>query len=870
MRTPYSPQWTAAACIAGFAAGYVAMAVLSILLAGVSHGFTGLWAANIVCFVAMLRNPGLPRLPSVLGVFMGCTLANLIKGAEPSVALHFAMFATAYVLALLRIASGPLNKAREDRTGLSGFLTALVVVAGTTAALALAFGMSANVILGWPFAQGASQWFLTNLIGAALFLAPAILVTRERLRELGKANHAVRFVVWAAACSVCMAAALAIGQFPFTYAIIPLLVVAARLSLFETALIAMMSGVTAIWAATSGYAFGVSAGALSITPGFQFAVAVNIVMPFLSALLINQMSAATRRIATAEERMRMAMHDSSIGMLNIDPTGRVIETNPAFAKLLGYQVHEVEGKNVRDFRAPGADAGQGAMLAALHGDGPHHVFQKQFSRRDGTLVWVEIHASVQISHKTGEPICLVSQVQDIDARKKAEARLEEMQDRWDFALASVGQGFWDHNVDDDKVTYSSTWTSILGYDEGEIDASNNTWLSIIHPDDLPAVRAMDADHQADRIPHFEMEYRMRHKQGHWVWVLDRGKAIERNEKGAVKRMIGTLTVISERKQVEEDLERTAALLADEKERLRVTLNSIGDAVICTDADGRITFMNPIAETLTGVSASSGLGSKLHDVYLTVREHHTRNRGTDAGNPDAWHSTVLVRPDGSRRSIREVTRPIVTTSGDAAGHVTVFHDVTDMHQRQRELAHAAAHDVLTGLANRATFMAEMERLAIAPLKPDAPHQLLYIDLDGFKPVNDQSGHAAGDAMLKMVSEAITSAVRDEDLVARIGGDEFVVILQQCPPSFARLVGQNIIDRVNAIRLEWETAIHGISASIGVAGFDSAPGSADAIVANADAACYAAKAEGRGRVRMASAPGEVVVNLPRKSRPRRDVH
>ena len=210
---------------------------------------------------------------------------------------------------------------------------------------------------------------------------------------------------------------------------------------------------------------------------------------------------------------------------------------------------------------------------------------------------------------------MISQVQDISARKKAEAKLAEMEARWDFALASTGQGFWDLDSKKGGLVYSTTWTAVLGYEEGELTGDADFWLTLVHPDDYQRVNQADQDHQTGKTPHFEMEYRIRHKTGHWLWVLDRGKIIEREEDGAIVRAIGTLTDITRRKFVEEDLSRTAALLSVEKERLRVTLNSIGDAVICTDSKGRISFMNPIAEKMTRVPASDGIGQRLRDVYL---------------------------------------------------------------------------------------------------------------------------------------------------------------------------------------------------------------------------------------------------------------
>ncbi|MGT2464639.1 PAS domain S-box protein [Mesorhizobium atlanticum] len=157
---------------------------------------------------------------------------------------------------------------------------------------------------------------------------------------------------------------------------------------------------------------------------------------------------------------------------------------------------------------------------------------------------------------------------------------------------------------------------------------------------------------------FEAEFRMRHKDGHWVWILDRGKMIERDAEGRVIRAIGSLTDITQRKEAEARLMVSAAMLADEKERLRVTLQSIGDAVICTDAANRITFMNPVAEKLTGVDVGEALGKVLGHVYWAVDEESgrriglTRPSASEQRSCDQNTRAVLVRRDDTRCSIRQ--------------------------------------------------------------------------------------------------------------------------------------------------------------------------------------------------------------------------
>ncbi len=849
---------------------YLISALASVQLVSADGHVATLWIANIIVFAILMRNEKLRGPAGLAGIFVGTVAANLIKGSSLLSSSLFGVASITYVALLMHFAIGLLARQDIAKNPIRGFAVALTTFVGITSAVAIALGAAATIFLQWNFVATAGQWLINNVSTAAIFLPVACLVSRKNLEALAKPQALVQVVTWTALCGAVMWVSLDIGGFPFAYVVIPLLVAAVRLSKFNLAIVCMATGLCALLAAASGHATDLAATADGrIAISFQFAVAINVIMPFLVSLLIDQIHEGARKVAKTEERYRQAMNGSDVGMLNIDMNGRIIETNPAFANLLGYTPAEMEGRRVQEF-TPVEDlhVGNDVIAAAKRGEIDNFTFQKRYSRRDGTRVWIEISASVMRSQDTGEPTYLISQMRDISARKKAEAALAEMEARWDFALASVGQGFWDHNVINGQVTYSTTWTSMLGYEPGELDGDADSWINSIHPDDLAAVQTMDADHQAGLIPAFQYEYRMRHKAGHWVWVLDRGKVIERAADGSPVRLIGTLTDISARKNAEEELAHTAALLAGEKERLRVTLNSIGDGVICTDAQDRITFMNPIAEQMTGVPAERGVGQSLMDVYLAVEDERGYEiHGAamfDERFKSSWQNLVIVRSDGSRRAIREVTSPILNEKGDSSGRVIVFQDFTDLRAMQRELAHAAAHDLLTGLANRSRFMAEVDDI-IENRHGKEQHQLLYIDLDRFKLVNDSGGHAAGDELLQKIAVAIKSSVRGLDFVARLGGDEFGVILRSCPPAYARISAQKIIDTIASLRFEWNATAYNVGASIGIATIDENTRSVEAAIERADQACYAAKAAGRGCVWEAElAGGSNVIGLPKKPR------
>jgi diguanylate cyclase (GGDEF)-like protein/PAS domain S-box-containing protein len=208
---------------------------------------------------------------------------------------------------------------------------------------------------------------------------------------------------------------------------------------------------------------------------------------------------------------------------------------------------------------------------------------------------------------------------------------------------------------------------------------------------------------------------------------------------------------------------------------------------------------------------------------------------------------MLRADGTLFWARLRGRPVGDTDADA-GIIWTLNDIDQQIAERAQLEWSATHDVLTGLANRKALEQRLERV-FAALPRSLPAAVVMMDLDHFKPINDTAGHAAGDAMLKAVAAAITSHVRTGDLIARLGGDEFALVLERCPQDVACRIAENVRSAIAAIALPWESGILRVGASAGVAGLTEQTRDTTAWLADADAACYRAKAEGRGAVRAA---------------------
>jgi diguanylate cyclase (GGDEF)-like protein/PAS domain S-box-containing protein len=316
----------------------------------------------------------------------------------------------------------------------------------------------------------------------------------------------------------------------------------------------------------------------------------------------------------------------------------------------------------------------------------------------------------------------------------------------------------------------------------------------------------------------------------------------------------TAALIQDRQRRDE----AETLLFAEKERAQVTLASIGDAVITTDVVGHIHFLNGVAEDLTGWNNEEAFGLPLDRVFRIINEM-TRapavspvevvlRKGIIVG---LANHTILMRRDGSELNIEDSAAPIRDRDGHMIGVVLVFHDVTKAHEMARQMSWAATHDSLTGLHNRAEFERRLQSLATHDASSSKRHALLYIDLDQFKVINDTCGHAAGDQMLCQISALMQSRMRESDTLARLGGDEFGILLENCPLENATRIAEGILESIGGFRFAWQEKTFVIGASIGlveIAGNDLAP---VALLAAADTACYAAKDEGRNRIRSFSA-------------------
>ena len=422
--------------------------------------------------------------------------------------------------------------------------------------------------------------------------------------------------------------------------------------------------------------------------------------------------------------------------------------------------------------------------------------------------------------------------------------LAELQERNALVAMTANDGIWDFDGESKRINLSRRWKTMLGYDADDEDVMLD-WYHLVHPDDIARVQNQMREHLAGNMPFFESVHRMKHQSGDWRWMKSRAKCVL-DGNGRLLRLLGVEVDITESKLYEDALFR-------EKESAQITLQSIGDGVITTDADSNVEYINPVAEELTGWKVDDASGRSIDEIFRGFHEETCeplenplavsirRDRAIKSVRP-----TLLIRRDGNELYIESTASPIRDGKGSVTGGVLVFHDVSESRELNRRLSYHASHDILTGLVNRREFENRLERALKSARARETSYALLYLDLDQFKIVNDSCGHSAGDALLGQLGALLKSKIRWRDTLARLGGDEFGVLLESCSLEEAMNTAETLRIAIGEYKFVWEERNFRLGVSIGVVPITADNEDVAALLSAADSACAAAKEAGRNRI------------------------
>ena len=416
-----------------------------------------------------------------------------------------------------------------------------------------------------------------------------------------------------------------------------------------------------------------------------------------------------------------------------------------------------------------------------------------------------------------------------------------------LAVDSGSTGIWDRDVASGRIVYSATWKAMLGYAEHEIGERIEESYTRVHPDDLQQVQASIDAHFDQHTDAYAVEHRLRCKDGSYIWVLSRGMVVSRDVDGEPLRMTGTTTNITQTVALSEKLRQSAELLTNLTDEVP---GLVYQYYRTAEGHSRFTYASAGIACIFGTTpalAATNASFAEAQIHPDDRDVYHATLAASAATLERWHLEFRVILAGlGERWLQSDAKPRRLADGGVAWHGFIS-DITDHKILAQQLKDAAATDFLTGLPNRRHVMERLEQeLARMQRDPHALAAVMMLDLDLFKAINDQHGHAMGDKVLKHFSQLLSNEVRKVDAVGRVGGEEFAVVLSGANTVDAMRFAERVRSGLAATPVCDGDLCITVTVSIGISAMLGSDASIDIPLSRADQALYLAKKRGRNRV------------------------
>jgi len=509
-----------------------------------------------------------------------------------------------------------------------------------------------------------------------------------------------------------------------------------------------------------------------------------------------------------QQRFEMAIEATSDGLWDWDLRTGIVYRSPQYYAVTGYvaaeDTHDLAffKRLVHPDDLPHAMA---AIEAHCAGKTAGMDFEFRMQTRSGEIKWMHTRGRATEFNSDGSVARVVGILADISEKKQAAAALREQQQRLSRVIEGSDQGYWDWNVQTQQFEVSARWEEMLGYRAGEMNVSLSNWSNLVHPDDLPVAMASIQRHLSGNSASHEAEFRARAKSGEWRWILTRGRIVQHSADGRPLIMSGTHTDITDRKKFE---------LAQRE--ASTVFESSYEGIMVVNADLLITKINPAFTRITGYTAEEVIGKPPSILSSGQQDPAYYRTMWDS----VLHKTFWSGEIWNRRKSGELYAELLSIStvrnsaGEIEHYVGVFSDISQLKAHEAELDRIAHYDPLTGTPNRRLLTDRMEQAIARATRSGRALAVCFIDLDGFKQVNDRLGHAAGDTLLVGVAHHLQHMLRSEDTLARLGGDEFVVLLSDiATPEECMLILDRVLQAITRpVQVEGEAIC--VTASIGV--------------------------------------------------------
>ncbi|WP_028769094.1 EAL domain-containing protein [Shewanella fidelis] len=573
----------------------------------------------------------------------------------------------------------------------------------------------------------------------------------------------------------------------------------------------------------------------------QVTIPFLVIFPITTALLGLLLS---RRIEIRrDQKIKLQDHllfkshfqSGNMGIAITDKQHQWIKVNPNLCEMLNYSESELlqlswpELMQTQDYFIFKHHFNQ--ML-----DGEINEFELDIRLKAKHDVMVYTHMTVACQRSQTKVDLVITGLLNRTTQKQAELEKNASQEQLRLVLASSALGFWDWDISKDEIERNEHSAAILGCDLDSLNRNPKLWVNAIHTDDrVTVLKSIDA-HLNGETEQYRAEYRIQNQSGDYLWLLDTGKVMSRDEKGRPLRMCGIYTDITEQKRIEESLTLAASVY-----------NNSSEAMSVQDEQGFIININAAFTNITGYSEAE---VKNKNIRVLQCNRNSRNAYRQMSNAveelGCWQGEVwLRRKNGEEFVVWLTLNALVDDKGNSKRRVALFSDITDKKQAEQIIWKQANYDPLTGLPNRRMLL---DCLSTEMIKADSREQhfaLMFLDLDYFKEVNDTLGHDMGDRLLSEAAKRLKACIRETDVVARLGGDEFTVVLSGITDiKGVDKVAKHILTRLaEPFNLGDETAY--ISASIGITLYPDDASTIEGMLKHADQAMYAAKGEGRNR-------------------------
>jgi diguanylate cyclase (GGDEF)-like protein/PAS domain S-box-containing protein len=555
----------------------------------------------------------------------------------------------------------------------------------------------------------------------------------------------------------------------------------------------------------------------------------------IEALVVVRNTTEEHARLTELERLSMVAQQTTNGVVITDLDEKVLWVNEGFTRITGYSLDEIEGKVPgRLLQGPQTDPETVQTIREAIEKRKSYSVDIINYRKNGQPYWVRISCNPW-SNEQGEIIGYIAIQSDIDQEVKNIEQIQKSQKLLTAVIDANSIGTWILNLQTRSLEINEQWAKLLGYTLADLEPVDmDTWQDLTHPDDLKICLKMFEDYDKGLIDYYEYPIRMKHKDGHWVWIRTSGSITSRTADGRAEFTLGTHLDINAQMLAE-------AHLKEQYDYMQVLFNNMIDGILGFNSDNKIQSFNPSAETIFGYSHDEIINK---DIGMLIPELQGQQQLV------GQHQYI----EGKRKN-GEVFPMEIGIVGSKYKQEPIFigilRDVTERKNAEEAINKLAYFDGLSGLPNRRLMFDRLQHALLKIARNKSHLALLFVDFDNFKQINDSAGHDVGDVLLQQIALRLRGAVRESDTVARLGGDEFIVILEDLDPNsdIANKQAASAAKKIKSL-LNKPYQLQAISyigsCSIGIALCGDPSFSSAEFLKQADLAMYEAKLSGRNAI------------------------